>query len=362
LSHPTLGVMTLFIKNQKLEELEYYRKLTLIGRKLNLNVIVFTPENVHPETKLVNAIRYDSEKAKWLNSVIPLPDLIYDRCRFQPNYSFKLVRKFRAAHPQLKYLNRPMAHKWSVHQLLYKNPNIRDYLPETLQYQQASDLISFLKHNELVYLKPTDGTGGRGILCIRRIHSDIYHIQGRDRNRKIITPRKMRAEQIAAAFNSWGLKDRYLIQEGIPLNLPDGRVHDYRLLIQKNGKGEWEVTGCAGRIGAKRSITSNLHGGGVAMPMTKLLRTRFTSQEKIDEIYKSMVYLSHEVVAVLEQQYGQLCEMALDIAVSPTGRVYLLEVNPKPAREVFRRIREIATYEKALSRPLEYALWLHRNN
>jgi glutathione synthase/RimK-type ligase-like ATP-grasp enzyme len=353
--------MTLFIKDKKHEELAYFRKLTQIGRKLKINVIVFTPENVHPETKLVNAIRYDSEKAKWLNSHIPLPDLIYDRCRFQPNYSFKLVRKFRVAHPQLNYLNRPMAHKLIVYQLLYKNPNIRNYLPETIQYRQASDLISFLQNNKLVYLKPTDGTGGRGILCIRRIGSDIYHIQGRDHNRKIITPRKMRAEQIAATFNSWGLKDRYLIQEGIPLTLPDGRVHDYRMLIQKNGNGEWEVTGCAGRIGAKRSITSNLHGGGVAIPMTKLLQARFKSVEKIDEIHKSMVNLSHEVVAVLEKQYGRLCEMALDIAVSPTGRVYLLEVNPKPAREVFRRCREFATYEKAISRPLEYALWLHQN-
>jgi hypothetical protein len=362
LSHPTLGIMTLFINNQNLEELEYYRKLTLVGKELKLNVIVFTPENVYPERNLVNAIRYDSEKSRWIDILIPLPDLIYDRCRYQPNYSFKVVRKFRETHPELNYLNRPMAHKWNVHQLLYKNPNIRAYLPETLQYHQASDLISFMKNYNLIYLKPSDGTGGRGILCIRRIARGIYLIQGRDHNRKIITPRKMRVKQIPASFSSWGLKDHYLIQQGIPLALPDGRVHDYRLLIQKNGKGIWEVTGCAGRIGALRSITSNLHGGGIAMPMTKLLRSRFSSLQKIAEIHNAMEQLSHEVVIALEKQYGRLCEMALDIAVSPTAQVYLLEVNPKPAREVFRRIRETATYEKAIRRPLEYALWLHQNN
>jgi glutathione synthase/RimK-type ligase-like ATP-grasp enzyme len=361
LSHPTLGVMTLFIKDLKLEEIEYYRKLTLVGKKLKLNVIVFTPENDYPERKLVKAIRYDSEKSRWIDGLIPLPDLIYDRCRFQPNYSFKVVRKFRETHPELNYLNRPMAHKWNVHRLLYKNPTIRAYLPETIQYHQASDLISFLKKYNLVYLKPSDGTGGRGILCIRRMARGIYLIQGRDRNRKIITPRKMRAEQIPASFSSWELKDRYLIQQGIALSLPDGRVHDYRLLIQKNGKGKWEVTGCAGRIGALGSITSNLHGGGVAMPMNKLLDSRFSASEKIAGIRNAMEQLSHEVVIVLEKHYGQLCEMALDIAVSPTGQVYLLEVNPKPAREVFRRIGETATYEKAIRRPLEYALWLHQN-
>ncbi len=356
---PTLGVMALYLNGKKLEEVDFYRKLTLQGKKLAINVIVFTPEDLHPTKKAVAALQYDPIHAKWSRSWRTIPNLIYDRCRYQKNYRFPLLRKFRANYSQLTYLNRPMAHKWNIHQLLSKDRNIRAFLPETIQYQKPADLNSFLQKHTLVYMKPSDGTGGRGILCIRRLGNQHYLIQGRDQSRRIITPRKMRVEQIAASFHNWGFKDRYLIQQGISLTLPNGRVHDYRLLIQKNGKGEWEVTGCAGRVGPLRSITSNLHGGGKAMPMLKLLRSRFTSPDKITEISKAMERLSHLVAAHLEKHYGRLCELALDIAVSPIGQVWLLEVNPKPAREVFNRIKEFDTYETAIRRPLEYALWLH---
>jgi hypothetical protein len=358
LPQPTLGIMALYLNGKKLEEVDYFRKLTIQGKKLKINVIVFTPEDLHPSKKAVAALQYDPVKDKWSRSWKAIPDLIYDRCRFQKSYRFPLLRKFRAKFPQLTYLNRPIAHKWNLHQSLYKDLSIRAYLPETIQYHNPADLYPFLKKYSLVFLKPSDGTGGRGVLCIRRLGNKLYLIQGRDLNRRIITPRKMRAEQIAASFDSWNFKDHYLIQQGISLALPDGRVHDYRLLIQKNGNGEWEVTGCAGRIGPLLSVTSNLHGGGKSMSMLQLLQSRFTSPEKITEITKSMEQLSHLVAVHLENHYGRLCELALDIAVSPSGQVWLLEVNPKPAREVF--IKELDTYETAIRRPLEYALWLNQ--
>jgi hypothetical protein len=359
---PTLGVMALYLNEKKLEEVDYYRKLTIQGKELDLNVIVFTPEDLHPTKKAVSALQYDPVKEKWSRSWKAIPNLIYDRCRFQKNYRFPLLRKFRANFPQLTYLNRPIAHKWNLYQLLHKDRSIRVYLPETIKYHNPSDLFPFLQKYALVYLKPIDGTGGRGILSIRRLSKLLYLIEGRDLSRRIITPRKLRAEQIAESFHSWGFKDHYLIQQGISLALPDGRVHDYRLLIQKNGEGQWVVTGCAGRIGPLRSITSNLHGGGKAMSMLQLLQSRFSSAEKITEISNSMEQLSHLVADHLEKQYGRLCELALDIAVSPSGQVWLLEVNPKPAREVFYRIKEFDTYETAIRRPLEFALWLHQNN
>ncbi|MNO00488.1 hypothetical protein D3C81_2203910 [compost metagenome] len=39
----------------------------------------------------------------------------------------------------------------------------------------------------------------------------------------------------------------------------------------------------------------------------------------------------------------------------------MLEVNPKPAREVFARSGDGGTYRKALMRPLEYAMWVYKN-
>lgn len=356
---PTFGVMTLYLGKRMIEELPYFRKLSIYGNKLGLSVFVFTPEDVDSTGKQIRALFYNQQAGKWTRKLTPLPDVVYDRCRYQRTYRFQLLRKFRSDYPKLLYMSRPLVHKWAMHQILYKNPKIRPNLPETETYQTVNDLKRFLKTHRLVYLKPIDGTGGRGILRIEHTGNGSILVQGRDRSRKIIPPKLISPEQLGSQFVNWELKKRYLIQQGISLKLKDGRIHDYRLLIQKNGSGSWEVTGCAGRIGPPRSITSNLHGGGMAVPAAKLLRQRFSSPVKISEIQKNMGRLAFHVVNHLEKQFGSLCELALDIAVDPEGDIWLLEINPKPAREVFHRIGEADTYRKAVTRPLEYALYLY---
>ncbi|MNU00093.1 Endospore coat-associated protein YheD [compost metagenome] len=75
-----------------------------------------------------------------------------------------------------------------------------------------------------------------------------------------------------------------------------------------------------------------------------------------------MERLARYTVSFLERQFGSLCELALDIAIDESGRVWLLEINPKPAREVFSRTGEMGIYQRAISRPLEYALYLLKKN
>jgi hypothetical protein len=220
-----------------------------------------------------------------------------------------------------------------------------------------------LKERPILYLKPINGTGGRGILRIQRLRSTggVVYAEGRDHQRQVIRPQKMTFTQLASRLSSWKANDRYLIQQGIALKLPSGRVHDYRILVQKNGSGGWSVTGCAGRVGPLHSITSNLHGGGQAMRMEELLAQWIGDEARIQEIRKEAEALSLEVAAFLERQYGALCELALDLAIDQRGRIWLLEVNPKPAREVFHRIGDKETYRKSIVRPLEYAAWLYQN-
>ncbi|WJH34757.1 YheC/YheD family protein [Paenibacillus sp. CC-CFT747] len=356
-----LGIMALYVRDRAYsrEELPYFRKLITEGRRLGLDVFLFTPEDVRHEERRIHASRLDPA-GEWYREWVPMPRLVFDRCRYQSHPRFRLMRQFRARYPEILYLNRPLAHKWGNHVRLSKDPHVRRHLPETRHYQSRADLDYFLKKYPVVYLKPRDGTGGRGIASIRRRGNGLYLLQGRDPRLKILRPAVLRASSIPGRLKDWGLQKKYLVQQGIDLELEDGRVHDYRLLIQKNGNGEWEVTGGAGRIGAKRSVTSNIHGGGRAVPCDQLLRSRF-SAEKAASIRASMDRLCHSTVRQLEKHFGSMCEMALDIAVDPEGKTWLLEVNPKPAREVFRLIGEEETYRRSITRPLEYALWLSRN-
>jgi hypothetical protein len=258
----------------------------------------------------------------------------------------------------LTYLNRPLANKWKIHQILNKNAKLRPHLPVTHQYKGYSNALHLLNTSRTVYLKPINGTGGRGILQIRK-QGNLFRIQGRDRRRRIISAQMVSKTRLIAKLKAWNINKPLLIQQGIDLKLKNGRVHDYRLLLQKNRSGVWEITGCAGRIGAKRSITSNLHGGGKAVPMMHLMKLWFPEESTRQSIQQRVYQFGFNVVGEIEKSFGSLCELALDIAIDRSGHIWLLEMNPKPSREVFSKIGEPATYEKSINRPLEYALWLH---
>ncbi|MCZ8518369.1 MULTISPECIES: YheC/YheD family endospore coat-associated protein [Paenibacillus] len=355
-----LGILTMYLSGRKMEELSFFRKLCVTGRKLGLEVLVFTPDDVDEDRTRVQAMTYDAQQG-WVRRWCPFPPLIYDRCRYHGVDNFRKLTRFRKRHTALRYLSRPLANKWTMHQTLSEHEQIAPHMPATVRYRSVKDVQDFLKGHSVVYMKPKSGTGGRGIVRLQRMQGgEAVLLQGRDPNRRILPSQKILVRQLPVKLSGWKLEEKYIIQQGIPLTLKDGRVHDFRMLVQKDGEGSWQVTGCAGRIGPRRSVTSNLHGGGTAIPMETLLKNRFGNDEKVASIKKTAYALGLHVVEHLEKQFGMLCEVGIDLAVDPKGQVWLLEVNPKPSREVFSRIGERETYRLAITRPLEFALWLYK--
>lgn len=364
MSEPVLGILTLYLNDAKqLEEKAVYRRMIIEGHRIGLDVYVFTPMDVHPSKPLIHALIFDPKTGKWSRKWRSFPNMIYDRCRIQRSARFQQLLRFRERYKHLTFLNRPLRNKWTIHQTFSQKSRFRQHMPETLLYQSSVDLHRMLKNSSVVYVKPINGTGGRGILRIERLKNGrgIYDIQGRRQNRQIITPRKVSSARLDSIVRQWCIGGRFLVQQGIPMRLQSGRFHDYRMLIQKNGHGVWELTGMAGRVGAARSVTSNLHGGGHAVRAEILLKEWLGSSEKTESVMKAAEKLGLESAAFLEGSFGALCELAFDLAIDRQGKIYVLEVNPKPAREVFARSGDGVTYRKAMVRPLEYAMWIYNN-
>lgn len=361
MSQPVLGILTLYLNDRKqLEERHIYQKMITEGQKIGLDIFVFTPMDVYDKKKLIYALVYDPQQKRWFRKWRSFPNLIFDRGRIQRSKRFEQLLQFRARYGNLTFLNRPLRNKWTIYQTLFHKSRFRANLPETVLFQNCDDVFRLLKKYPSVYVKPASGTGGRGILRVERLGNDMFLIQGRRQNRSIVSPRKIHKSRLVPYLLGWKGSGRFLAQQGIQIKLPSGRVHDYRMLVQKNGQGKWELTGCAGRVGPPRSVTSNLHGGGQAVAMNTLLKQWVSSEEQRQEIHKTAERLGLDAAAYLESTFGALCELALDLAIDKNGRVYLLEVNPKPAREVFSRSGDAEAYRLAIVRPLEYALWMHK--
>jgi hypothetical protein len=94
--------------------------------------------------------------------------------------------------------------------------------------------------------------------------------------------------------------------------------------------------------------------------MNSLLRQWIGNETTIKQIRETAEAFGISVARHLESSYGALCELALDLAIDRNGKIWLLEVNPKPSREVFKQAGEREVYRKAIVRPIEYALWAYR--
>lgn len=363
-NQPILGIMALYVgKRKRLAERLIYEEMIIFGKKLGIDVFVFTPEDIDERRHCIYALHYYPRTKRWIRKWIEFPNMIFDRCRHQNRrYNATKMSQFREKYNynDLLFLNMPIGDKWGIYQVLSTVPSFEKHLPFTRLYQSIQDVQEMLHIHPLIYLKPIDGTGGQNILRVEWKDNNSLYMQGRERL-EIIPYHKLTLRQLAAKLDKRDACNHYLVQQGIPVKLPNNCVHDYRMLVQKNGKGAWEVTGCVGRVGNTRSVTSNLHGGGAAVCMDELLHKWIDDENRIAEVKDEAGRIGIEIPPFLEQHYGVLCELALDLAIDRTGHIWLLEVNAKPAREVFNRIGDQDTYELAIKRPLEYAAWVYQH-
>lgn len=352
--------MTLYKGKGEIEEKSYFKKLITAARSMGLYAFVFTPADVSSNNRRIRAHTYEAVTRQWKRQWLPFPTIIFDRCRYQSGIRFKQFKRFRAKFPYLTYINRPLTNKWIMHTMLLSNEHIRPHLPRTVKYSRYSDVFQQLQNHSVIFLKPINGTGGRAILKVERLRDGVYQAQGRNAKRKIISVVRGSKMKVVELIKTWQVHKPLLVQQGVNLTLAQGRVHDFRLLMQKDGSGNWVVAGCAGRIGGKRSVTSNLHGGGKAVSMQAILKQRFQNNARVSAVEYAMEQLGFNVAQFIEKKFIQVCEIALDIGVDHKGKPWLLEINSKPSREIFKQIGQRDVYEAAIRRPLEYALWLYQ--
>jgi glutathione synthase/RimK-type ligase-like ATP-grasp enzyme len=76
------------------------------------------------------------------------------------------------------------------------------------------------------------------------------------------------------------------------------------------------------------------------------------------EILPRLESISSKVAELLEEHFVMLGEIGVDFALDTEGRVWVIEVNGKPDRNLFFALRDEELIKRILARPLEYACYL----
>lgn len=146
---------------------------------------------------------------------------------------------------------------------------------------------------------------------------------------------------------------RYIVQQGIELVSTNRRPYDLRVLVQKNQKGQWDISGVGARVAGSSSITTHVPRGGSIEDPVKLLEASFGPEgsKRILVRAKNTALL---IARQIERGSGYLLgEMSMDLGIDQQGGVWFFEANSKPMKFDEPHIRK-----RSLERIFQYSHFL----
>lgn len=322
-----------------------------------IQVVLFSPSSIDWSNNTVTGFK--RKDTTWLPCTIALPILIYNRffARNATSYTQcqRTINKLKRC--GCHFINSTLKGKWDVYLTLKQVPELTEYLPETHPYTGSRMLAQWLARHQSAFLKPQSGSQGKSTIYIAQNTDRSFMITGRTSSNKMIQRRFDTLRSLLLWVQMWIGKRPFLVQQYLHLHMVSGDVYDLRVLMQKDGRGQWQTTGMAIRKGAKGSMTSNLTGGGSVKPVIPLLEQQF-GRWLTTSIIRTVKKISSIVPESLEAKYGAFCELGLDLGIDTSGKVWLIEVNSKPGRDIFRKLG--LKHERMLSilYPIQYASYL----
>ena len=332
------------------------RALSLRAPAYGLRVVVFSATEFDEGSKSLAGWQLRNDA--WQRGPVPLPDIVYNRrfCtsaeerRLSRNGLLALSRQ----HTWIS-LGGQLPGKLKVDRWLRSEPDSRRILPPSVLLKDSAQLLQWLEaYPGGLFVKPDGGMQGRGAMKLSRSSQGLsLLLEGRTQTNK---PFRLRClpEDVLEQIRSIGGQGSYVMQPFLQLSDPQGRPFDLRVLMQKDGNGRWSETGSAVRRGATDSITSNLHGGGEALPAAPAL-TQWFGAERAGQLLPELSAVSQRLAARLEERAGRLVELGLDFGLDRSGRLWLLEANSKPGRKIFALTDNQVADERSVHRPLQYA-------
>jgi hypothetical protein len=272
---------------------------------------------------------------QWVAGTFPIPDIVYNRIRYRRIEKLSPVQKILQTlsnHPDIHLVNSRFLEKWEVYKALKSRAELSTFLPVTQPYNQKN-LSAFIDKFSEVFIKPRSSSVGKGIIKVTQKPGGKFLYQYANRRRAMVS-KTTTGEALFNKLKKHMDEDKdYLLQQGIDLARYKGDVFDLRTLVQKNGKGRWELTGIGVRIAAPNNFLTHVPNGGRTASFRDIMYQVFgssnTVRRQIDSQIESIVKYLPEC---LEKKLNlSLAVLSIDIGVDSAGKLWIIEVNSKPA-------------------------------
>ncbi|MDG0032917.1 YheC/YheD family protein [Priestia sp. Y58] len=279
--------------------------------------------------------------------VYPLPDVIYLQCHVDNNVVKQVERVIGR-----KIFNSFIFDKWECWSLLAKDNELRNHLPDTKKLEYRTNLYPFLHQYKDIFLKPIDVShahNSRGIFRVKLQKKGKIKIFYRERNK--MQEKSFKSYQ---KFQEWTLPSlsfgEYILQKGIDTVKNSKNATDIRINMNKNSKGQWEVSMILVRVAS--NISHVIPKFATTYSISNFIKTITYDKGKIEDVEKSVTDLGLKICRVLDKFGYHMADLGIDLGMDKNGHVWIFEINPLPFP--FRGTIQ----DHSLIRPLEYASYL----
>lgn len=232
--------------------------------------------------------------------------------------------------------------KWSKHRFLMRPTDLRPALPHT-QLMNKQSFYQFLMRYRSIVVKPSNGSGGTGVMKVTSLGNNRYEVRYGTRRKTLLGWRT------AYHFVRRLAKGTYIVQQKINLATINGQPFDVRVMLQRNKKRQWVITGILAKIaGPGHFITNIVRSRGRALPLSTAIKRSNVSGVSPQHILNQINRISLKAVHCL-QRYYSLRIVGLDIGIDRNGKVWIIEANFSPDKTYFLRLKDKTMYRRIMA-------------
>ncbi|MGO4886197.1 YheC/YheD family protein [Anaerobacillus sp. MEB173] len=346
----SLGPVILYLVSNRLiverldklkERIENYIPLTGL-------IFLSTVSGINTEKQTIKGYyfqpRTTMKEANWKEGTFRYPGAIFKRVPVPVDIGEHLFQMTNG-----RIFNSNHFNKWKMWEWIAPDTFIRNHLPYTQELNTLNQIYHFLDRYQSVYLKPKNGSGGKGII---HVHSDGQLYQITENTNKITMVEKLdQHPEINSIFKS---ENQYIIQQGVPL-IHESRNVDFRIYMQKDETQQWKCSGLIARFAKPGSVTTNLQNLDYLRQGKEALKELFElDQDKVEQLEQKIVNICIHACELLDP-HGCFGDIAIDFILDHHLHVWILEMNKRYGYKSFSIISDLELYRNIIRNPFLYA-------
>ncbi|UOE95863.1 YheC/YheD family protein [Alkalihalobacillus sp. LMS39] len=341
-------VIAYLVSNRFIQKLDVIKERIENAVPVKGLLILSTVSRINVEDETMEGYYFQpgskKEESQWKEGNFKYPASIFKRVPVPSNIDEHLYEKTNG-----RIFNSNFFNKWEMWEWLHPDPVIRKHLPTTKEVNRIDDLYNMLDIYPAIYLKPKEGSGGKGIIQVKydgqfyqisskqEKHEKVENLEGHRKIKKIMKK-----------------KSKYMIQQGVPLT-HDSRNVDFRLYMQKDETQQWKCSGFIARFAVPGSVTTNMRYLDYLMEGSEALRKLFRLDEKeITELEQKIETICLRACQLLDKQ-GCFGDIAIDFILDQNQHLWILEMNKRYGYKSLSLIGNSEFHNKIISNPFLFA-------